>query len=286
VGALGLIFEPVPIGEGVVSRRIDGKDFEESGDAEQPQDLTLGDGEAYLAAFFFGPALPADQRTETGRIEKLDLVQVDDDTVVASVCGFEQGSANRRRGRDVEASRELEDVRLACFMDVNREIFMGFHGGLPPELAPLGNRFSVEGNDRTPIVLPPLPVRTSQGKTIDHDPPISSFRFDELPDVPAPLWTVVEKAREMLGNRRSPDDRFTIGLAEGTLLREATRRADFISRAAGRDELFDRSALRHETRMWLGRLDSNQRMPESKSGALPTWLRPIPGPIPYRIALS
>ena len=25
---------------------------------------------------------------------------------------------------------------------------------------------------------------------------------------------------------------------------------------------------------WLGRLDSNQRIPESKSGALPTWLRP------------
>jgi hypothetical protein len=28
-------------------------------------------------------------------------------------------------------------------------------------------------------------------------------------------------------------------------------------------------------RAMLGRLDSNQRMPGSKPGALPTWLRPI-----------
>ena len=66
----------------------------------------------------------ADQRAQAGRVEEVDLVQVDDQAVVAAFGGADERRAHRRRRRDVERTGQLEDVRAVDHVHVDREVFV------------------------------------------------------------------------------------------------------------------------------------------------------------------
>ncbi len=117
---LRLVLKPILPGERIIEGRVDSEDAQQSRDAQKPQDLPFGDGEPNLPASLFGPALGADQGAESGRIEELDTIEIDDEPMISAIRSFEQGGTYRGRRRHIQASRKLEDLQFVDLANVDR----------------------------------------------------------------------------------------------------------------------------------------------------------------------
>ena len=66
-----------------------------------------------------------DEHTQTGRVEEVDALQVDDDAVLALTDQFDQPLAKTRRGVDVDLPAHGQNREAVAFCDVETEIHRG-----------------------------------------------------------------------------------------------------------------------------------------------------------------
>lgn len=197
-------------------------------------------------------------------------------------------------------------------MHVDREVFVvEIHTGLSFVFTPRGDRtVGVKSNNSASGAFAPNAARAFDGKPVNDAGP--QPRRDRVVDLKTPARSIAKKAREVVDNRVTADERSTPGFAIFAVIAEMRCGAKRIAAAPRVDQAVERfgvvaansrhghilslagspsppgawvarSATSGGVIIMLGRLDSNQRMPESKSGALPTWLRPNSGQ-QYRLA--
>ncbi len=83
---------------------------------QQTRDRAVADDKAERAAALGRAAMRADEDAEAGRIEKLELREIDDEMMAAVFRRVAQRGAHRRRRREIEAAAQLEDQRVATVL--------------------------------------------------------------------------------------------------------------------------------------------------------------------------
>src|SRR5215218_1826557 len=108
--------------DGVAHRAVDREDLGQAGDAEDLEDLLLGADELERAVVVADPLEPADQHAETGRVQEVDLLEVDDDVVGPVADQLDELLAELRRGVDVDLAGHFEHRVAAILAHVEVEI--------------------------------------------------------------------------------------------------------------------------------------------------------------------
>ena len=99
-------------GSGASGRRAE--DLHESRDVEDLLDLRIGADQVDAAAVLAHALEAADQHAESGRVDVADLLEVDDEVVVALIDQLADRVLDLRRGVDVDLARQLDDVRFVA----------------------------------------------------------------------------------------------------------------------------------------------------------------------------
>ncbi len=79
-----------------------------------------------------------DEHAQTGRVEELELCEVDDQVVGALLGGLGKRRAHRWSGGQIETAAKLKEHRIAAFirLEINAQLVMRHLRGLPFAPAP------------------------------------------------------------------------------------------------------------------------------------------------------
>ena len=91
--------------ECIFDRVENAEDADQPGDAQQSQDLAVGDHEPDVAVKLFGATLRTDERSQAGRIDELDFAQIGDQRMITALRRLDERGTNGGRGRDIQAPR-------------------------------------------------------------------------------------------------------------------------------------------------------------------------------------
>src|SRR5690242_5206734 len=108
-GPAGLLVELLGR-DGFVDRVVDAEHLRQPGDPEDLEDPLLRADEVQGTVVRAYPLQPADQHAETGRVEELDLLHVDDQLVVVLVDEIDEQLAEPRGGVDVDLTLDVDDL--------------------------------------------------------------------------------------------------------------------------------------------------------------------------------
>jgi hypothetical protein len=113
----------VPLaGDGGVDRLVDREDLGEPRDLEDLEDAVLGAHQAEVAVVAAQALEPAHEHPETGGVEEVHALQVDDDAVLALTDQLDQPLAEPGRGVDVDLAAHTEHGVPVSLLDVQTEI--------------------------------------------------------------------------------------------------------------------------------------------------------------------
>jgi hypothetical protein len=101
---------------------VDREDLGQPGDPEDLEDLLLGADKLQRAVVVADPLEPADQHSEPGRVQEVDLLQVDHDVVGPVADQLDQLLSQLWRGVDVDLAGHLEHRVVAFLAHVEVEI--------------------------------------------------------------------------------------------------------------------------------------------------------------------
>src|SRR4029453_7874225 len=95
--------------DGVVERREQRERLVERGDLEETPDAALGADQAQVAAVGAGPLERADDRTEAGRVEEVEALEIEHQVVVALRHEVDQALPQRWRAGHIELAVDADD---------------------------------------------------------------------------------------------------------------------------------------------------------------------------------
>ena len=101
---------------------MDREDLGEARDLEDLQDAALGADEQEVAVVAAQALEAAHEHTQTGGVEEVDALEIDDDAVLALADELDQPFAEPRCGVHVDLAAHGQDGVAVAFRDVETEI--------------------------------------------------------------------------------------------------------------------------------------------------------------------